>query len=149
MIVSRKNVLLYVLFGYFNYEVTKVLNVIRGQNRLSKNRNVPHYLNPSYYYIYNLLSRRDTTHFPYLFLLIVTEVFTRLQSIKSNIHLLHEPGYIMPYVGNLIESKSCVCLNFSVEYEYRKHFQNILMWLSNVDAIVYVKCTLVSSVDKM
>lgn len=84
-----------------------------------------------------------------MFPLVLTEAFICIESVKSNIHLLQEPGYIIHCVGNLMESKSYVCLNFPVAYQYRKHFENILMWLSNVDAMVYVKCILISIVHGM
>jgi hypothetical protein len=64
-----------------------------------------------------------------MFRLILTEAFTYLESIRSNIHLLHEPGYIMPCVGNHGEQILVSDLNFPVEYEYeyRKHFEYKIM----------------------
>jgi hypothetical protein len=51
--------------------------------------------------------------------------FTETCRLLSSVHLLYEPMYVIPFVGNLTEERSYVSLfEFPSAYEYRKCVEN-------------------------
>jgi hypothetical protein len=62
----------------------------------------------------------------------------------TEVHLLHEPAYII-CVGNLTEEKFCeICLNFPPECEYWKYAENkiyddVTIYITDEEAVSFPK----------
>jgi hypothetical protein len=54
------------------------------------------------------------------------------------VYLHCNPGYVIPYVGNLTEENFLSCSYFPLEYEYYKYVENRNQQFSGDDVMIYV-----------